>query len=84
VLNCSLQKGIKTIKVLQLTDIHVDPDYTIGAMVDCENELCCHKKNGKGPPGKRAGYYGDYGKCDLPFHSYIEALQHMSSAHPVK
>ncbi|ODM96222.1 Sphingomyelin phosphodiesterase [Orchesella cincta] len=78
----NVPKGIRTLKVLHLTDIHVDMDYHFGAMTDCENEMCCHVENGKGPPGKRAGYFGDYNKCDLPFHSYMDALQHISSTHP--
>ncbi len=77
------QKGIRTLKVLHLTDIHIDPNYHIGSMTECENELCCHLENGKGIPGKTSKYWGDYGKCDLPFHSYIDALKHISSTHPV-
>jgi sphingomyelin phosphodiesterase len=75
-------KGIRTLKVLQLTDLHIDPNYHVGAMNECENELCCHVENGQGLPGRTAGYYGDYGKCDLPFHSYINALEHISNTHP--
>lgn len=31
---------------------------------DCEHELCCHLQNGESAPGKGAGFYGDYGKCE--------------------
>ena len=52
--------GLPTLKVLFVTDFHVDPEYTTGAKVDCGDPLCCrtadHKSAKKG--GKVAPKWG--------------------------
>ncbi|KJE96766.1 hypothetical protein CAOG_07038 [Capsaspora owczarzaki ATCC 30864] len=49
-----------TIRVLQLTDIHLDLTYAAGTKVDCGTYLCCQPSDGSGT----AGEFGDY-QCDL-------------------
>ncbi|KAL5004721.1 hypothetical protein ScPMuIL_018177 [Solemya velum] len=50
------------IRILQLADIHIDPDYAEGSAVNCGMYTCCRK----GYPGNgSAGPYGEY-NCDLP------------------
>ncbi|CAH0547909.1 unnamed protein product [Brassicogethes aeneus] len=62
----------ETMKILQITDIHYDPDYTPGSEADCGEPLCCQKGAPKSPDSA-AGYWGDYHSCDMPWHS-IENL----------
>ena len=61
----------KTYRVLQLSDVHVDPFYDPGASSDCTEPLCCRvtSADGKG----KAGYWGDYNNCDAPDYT-IERL----------
>jgi len=52
-----LQKGVESNKNFAIDrHSHGSKLSHSGAMTDCENELCCHMQNGKGPQGKRAGY----------------------------
>ncbi|CAM9601960.1 unnamed protein product [Bubo scandiacus] len=63
--------GAPTARLLFLTDLHWDRGYTPGSEVACPDPLCCRGPARPGPGG--AGFWGDYGKCDLPLHT-IEAL----------
>ena len=59
------------IRILQLTDIHLDHRYQEGAATDCGMIICCREGvDGSG----RAGKYGDY-SCDLPV-ATLESLTH--------
>ncbi|KAB0799319.1 hypothetical protein PPYR_07199 [Photinus pyralis] len=71
----------KSYKILQLTDMHYDPDYKIGSNAVCVEPLCCQVHS----PGLRsedkAGYWGDYRGCDLPWHSVVDVLDHVVDQH---
>ncbi|XP_054254998.1 sphingomyelin phosphodiesterase [Indicator indicator] len=57
--------------ILFLTDLHWDRWYRPGSAVACPDPLCC-----RGAPlgtAGGAGFWGSYGKCDLPLHT-IDAL----------
>ena len=47
-----------SLRVLFLTDIHMDPDYATGAKVDCGDPLCCRSVDG-GPVPKGAPKWGE-------------------------
>lgn len=51
----------ETFTFVQLSDIHIDPQYTVGASTKCFAPICCQKKSitGSGSAGK----WGDY-NCD--------------------
>ncbi|CAG7733946.1 unnamed protein product [Allacma fusca] len=70
-----------TIKILQLTDIHLDPLYRPGSRAKCRSDLCCR---GEEVPEKefQAGYFGDFRYCDLPIHTFENALAHIAETHP--
>ena len=36
--------------MLHITDIHLDPDYSVGSNAECGEPLCC--RDDDGPPGK--------------------------------
>ncbi|KJE95335.1 hypothetical protein, variant [Capsaspora owczarzaki ATCC 30864] len=51
-----------TVRLLQLTDIHLDLAYEPGSPTNCDVDVCCHAYDvGSG----RAGYFGN-SNCNLP------------------
>ncbi len=64
------------IKVLHLTDLHVDLHYKENTNTVCGEPLCCRENNGPGD----SGYWGSYG-CDLPFRTLESALKHIKQHH---
>lgn len=69
-------------KVVQVTDLHVDPYYTPGMNADCGEPLCCRTSDGTATiPGKAAGIWGDYRNCDTPIATLRHALKHISETH---
>lgn len=70
-------------KILFLTDIHWDQDYVVGSAADCNKPLCCRKDSGFPTWRHReAGYWGTYGKCDLPLRTVENMLQNIAAAGP--
>ncbi|KAF7654514.1 hypothetical protein LDENG_00068850 [Lucifuga dentata] len=70
-------------RVLFLTDIHWDHEYKVGSSADCKDPLCC--RNDSGSPSWRrreAGYWGTYGKCDLPLQTVENLLEHVGRTGP--
>ncbi|GMR31695.1 hypothetical protein PMAYCL1PPCAC_01890, partial [Pristionchus mayeri] len=79
----------KTQRVLHLSDIHVDRDYTIGSEADCKDEpnsftLCCRNY----PPTvmdaavkSPAGKWGSVYSCDIPYRTFDAAMRHISETH---
>lgn len=56
----------ETIKVVHLSDLHLDFDYVVGANSDCGMAMCCRSDDGEpASEAARAGPFGEY-KCDLP------------------
>ena len=55
-----------TIKVVHITDVHLDLDYEEGTNMYCDYVVCCRKINGyTDSKSKRATKYGGY-QCDTP------------------
>ena len=68
------------IKVLHLSDIHIDLEYTEGLNADCEDPLCCRPPNSPPKSGRTvrpAGHWGDY-KCDLPLRTVDNLFEHLA------
>lgn len=34
-----------SLRVLHITDLHLDPEYAPGSEANCSSELCCHKQS---------------------------------------
>ncbi|XP_059484531.1 sphingomyelin phosphodiesterase-like [Neocloeon triangulifer] len=65
-----------TLKVLQFTDIHIDPNYLVGGNAECEDLNCCRFDQGApANSSAAAGYWGDYRDCDTPYHAFENMLQ---------
>eukprot|EP00698_Gefionella_okellyi_P024910 TRINITY_DN8933_c0_g1_i2.p1 TRINITY_DN8933_c0_g1~~TRINITY_DN8933_c0_g1_i2.p1 ORF type:complete len:387 (+),score=48.61 TRINITY_DN8933_c0_g1_i2:162-1322(+) len=70
--------GLKPpIRMLQLSDLHFDPEYVPGTVADCGDVLCCRAEDVRGT--RLAGPYGDY-NCDVPIdtvHSMLQFIKKM-------
>ena len=79
-------KAEKHFKVLQISDIHIDPQYAEGTNAVCGEPLCCRASS----PGshkqisadRKAGYWGDYRDCDIPLRTVEETFRFIRENHP--
>lgn len=63
------------IKIVLLSDLHLDFDYTPGSANHCDKVLCCRSDSGTpSDPKDAAGFWGDY-NCDLPLWTFQEVLK---------
>lgn len=66
------------VKVVLMSDLHVDYSYTPGAKIECGKPLCCRTDSGMAQAGERAaGIWGDYG-CDLSPTLLTSMLQYIN------
>ncbi|KAM8976241.1 sphingomyelin phosphodiesterase [Pelodytes ibericus] len=72
--------GANVSRVLFLTDVHWDKHYTPGAPTNCKEPLCCRGNLSRDHQG--AGYWGQYGACDLPLHTIESLLSHVATQGP--
>ncbi|KAK8072239.1 hypothetical protein PG996_005587 [Apiospora saccharicola] len=83
------QRSNKTVKVLHLSDLHLDPRYEAGSEANCTSSMCCRhsapRTSGAGagagagdaataPIQLPAPLYGYY-RCDSPYYLALAALQ---------
>ncbi|EPB79533.1 Ser/Thr phosphatase family protein [Ancylostoma ceylanicum] len=71
----------RNLRVLQLTDLHVDFDYKPGSEADCDLPVCCREEIQS--PKKAAGYWGAVGKCDIPYWTFKNMLEHINATHEI-
>ncbi|KAK6047138.1 Ser/Thr phosphatase family protein [Cooperia oncophora] len=82
------------LRVLQLSDVHVDFDYKPGSEAKCDLFLCCRNTTGWiskhswygvqpffiiGKPKKPAGYWGTVATCDIPYRMFRNMLEHINA-----
>ena len=66
--------GLPTLKVVQLSDVHIDLQYRPGSKKECDEPVCC--REGKGVGDKSAGFWGSLNaQCDLPLWTFENSLQ---------
>ncbi|KAK0094986.1 hypothetical protein PV326_009487 [Microctonus aethiopoides] len=76
------QPSQKSLKILQITDLHYDPLYEPGGNAGCDEPTCCRRgQNKTGGNTLKAGYWGDFNNCDVPWHAVVDALDHMKEQH---
>lgn len=65
----------KRVKVLHLSDFHLDPRYSASSEANCSSGLCCRTTTGiTGKVLVPAPLYGSF-KCDTPYYLGLAALQ---------
>jgi sphingomyelin phosphodiesterase len=71
----------KHIRILHLTDIHIDFEYRPGSISNCNEPICCRNQSKQSNLEEKsfAGYWGEYTKCDLPYWTVENMLKHISS-----
>lgn len=58
-------------------------EYQSGSPADCKQPLCCRNNSGLSKWRRRkAGYWGTYGKCDLPLRTVENLLENVARAGP--
>lgn len=68
------------VKVLHLSDLHLDARYLVGAEANCSSSMCCRgdTSNSTASNGQifslSASAYGEF-KCDTPYDLALAALQ---------
>ncbi len=69
--------GSPTMRILHITDIHLDFLYQNGTNAECTEPICCHDGDAavKGTP---AGRWGDYRSCDIPTWTVENLFQHLA------
>lgn len=67
------------LRVLHLSDIHIDPLYQPGSEVDCGEPLCCRYKPSNGTVKRPAGFWGTVANCDIPYRTLESLLEHVTS-----
>uniref|UniRef100_A0A914C5R2 Sphingomyelin phosphodiesterase n=1 Tax=Acrobeloides nanus TaxID=290746 RepID=A0A914C5R2_9BILA len=81
-----------TLRVLHLSDIHIDRWYTVGSEADCSNGLpmntyiyCCRNYTDNSDTYIRdfikvpAGKWGSPYRCDIPFITFDNAMKHIAN-----
>lgn len=72
----------ETLNIIQITDIHYDPNYEPYGKSQCDQPICCRKgQNSTNTSDKVAGYWGDYNYCDSPWHAVVDLLDHIRDTH---
>ncbi|XP_069973652.1 sphingomyelin phosphodiesterase [Penaeus vannamei] len=70
------------LKVLHLSDTHLDPLYTPGSNAACPEQLCCREESGLAETEEdRAWYWGDYRNCGSPAWMLEDMLAHARNTH---
>ncbi|XP_071502433.1 sphingomyelin phosphodiesterase-like [Diadema antillarum] len=76
--------GSPTLRVLHISDLHVDLMYQPGSNAECGEPICCRSNDGPPAPGvPGAGQWGDFRSCDVPLHLMINTLEEISTTQKV-
>lgn len=71
--------GRESLKIVSISDLHIDYEYTVGATNDCGRPLCCRTDSGKPvKPEDAAQKWGDF-KCDLNSITLDSMLSHIKN-----
>ncbi|KAJ3664456.1 hypothetical protein Zmor_000019 [Zophobas morio] len=66
----------ESFQILQLSDIHYDPDYQPYGNAYCHEPLCCQKDQGPAlSSSSECGYWTDYNAADSPWHLIEETIR---------
>ncbi|KAK3870502.1 hypothetical protein Pcinc_024280 [Petrolisthes cinctipes] len=72
-----------TVKILHLSDLHVDLQYDEGSAVTCAHPLCCRYAFGSPGEGEEgAGKWGSLGECDIPLITLEDLIAQAALTNP--
>ncbi|ELT88291.1 hypothetical protein CAPTEDRAFT_206548 [Capitella teleta] len=69
------------LKIVQLTDVHVELDYLEGSPTKCPYPVCCRSASVSETSEGKAGKFGDY-KCNIPSDTVELFLDFMTALEP--
>ncbi|XP_070163189.1 sphingomyelin phosphodiesterase [Polyergus mexicanus] len=70
------------INIVQITDIHYDPNYEPYGNAYCDEPICCRRgQNNTNRSNEVAGYWGHYNQCDSPWHAVVDILEQIRDTH---
>uniref|UniRef100_A0A0N5BKG1 Saposin B-type domain-containing protein n=1 Tax=Strongyloides papillosus TaxID=174720 RepID=A0A0N5BKG1_STREA len=74
------------LKVLHISDIHIDSQYLPGSEAECSEPECCRPPKDQeeivlGNVNVSAPKWGHIGHCDIPYATLENMLQHISKTH---
>ncbi|VDM56671.1 unnamed protein product [Angiostrongylus costaricensis] len=75
----------RNLRVLQLTDLHIDFEYRPSSEANCDLPVCCRflKVVCLTLAKETAGYWGTAGKCDIPYWTVKNMLEHINATHKI-
>ncbi|XP_077489009.1 sphingomyelin phosphodiesterase-like [Amblyomma americanum] len=78
-------EGAPTLRVLHISDTHVDPEYHEGSEADCNEPLCCHAGDvaRSGGRSREAGHWGAFETCDIPARTFENMLKNVRDNHKI-
>ncbi|KAM3721915.1 Sphingomyelin phosphodiesterase [Dirofilaria immitis] len=67
------------LRVLHITDLHLDPEYAPGSEANCSSKLCCHMQPELYGSAitQKSGYWGSLAVCDIPYWTIENMLQNI-------
>lgn len=67
------------LRVLHITDLHLDFKYQPGSEANCSDVLCCHAKprSNESMVNQKSGYWGSIAACDIPYWTVDNMLQNI-------
>ncbi|XP_041480574.1 sphingomyelin phosphodiesterase-like isoform X3 [Lytechinus variegatus] len=73
------KQGSPTLRILHISDLHIDRMYEVGSNTDCGEPICCRSNDGPPAPGvPGAGKWGDLRGCDASLKLMINTLEEIS------
>uniref|UniRef100_A0A182Q737 Sphingomyelin phosphodiesterase n=1 Tax=Anopheles farauti TaxID=69004 RepID=A0A182Q737_9DIPT len=76
------QRGPNDLKIVQITDLHFDPNYRTGYNAECGAPACCRESQGiPDDPAAAAGHWGDYRACDTPWNAVEDLIDRVVEDH---
>eukprot|EP00057_Strongylocentrotus_purpuratus_P012123 XP_011666597.1 PREDICTED: sphingomyelin phosphodiesterase isoform X1 [Strongylocentrotus purpuratus] len=73
------KQGSPTLRILHISDLHIDRMYEPGTNTDCGEPICCRSNDGPPAPGvPGAGKWGDLRGCDASLKLMINTLEEIS------
>lgn len=73
----------ESLTIIQITDIHYDPQYAEGSQADCELYACCRDANSSAST-RTAGRWGDYHHCDTPWRAVVDVFEKIKKTFSVR
>lgn len=78
------KEKLDELKIVHVSDIHLDFKYTVGAFTDCDEFACCREVDvNENDTESVAGVWGDYRSCDTPVNAVENAFKQIKKQHSV-